>query len=147
VAVRRPRGSLPSVIPGFGVPSWSRTYYRPAYWYWRPLHWGVGYWAYYDPWAPWAWTPSPYSYGGWGRAYSETGAVRLKVRPREAQVFVDGYYVGIVDEFDGRFQRLRLEDGPHQIEVRLPGYEPLDFKVYVTLDRTLTLRGELRPAP
>jgi hypothetical protein len=69
------------------------------------------------------------------------------VKPREAQVFVDGYYVGIVDEFDGSFQRLRLEEGPHVIEVRLAGHESQEFKVYVTRDRTLTLRGELQPVP
>jgi hypothetical protein len=59
-------------------------------------------------------------------------------------VFVDGYYAGVVDEFDGSFQRLRLEEGPHVIEVRLEGHASQEFKVYVTPDRTVTLRGELR---
>src|SRR5262245_7934286 len=45
------------------------------------------------------------------------GDVRLQVRPREAQVFVDGYYAGIVDDFDGIFQRLTLTVGPHEIEI------------------------------
>ena len=40
--------------------------------------------------------------------------VRLKVRPSRAEVFVDGYYVGIVDEFDNPFQQLPLESGPHR---------------------------------
>jgi hypothetical protein len=68
------------------------------------------------------------------------------VKPRDAQVLVDGYYVGVVDEFDGTFQRLRLDEGPHTIVVRRDGYEPLEFKVYVVYDRTITLRGELQPA-
>jgi len=29
--------------------------------------------------------------------------VRLKVKPAEASVYVDGFYVGIVDDFDGSF--------------------------------------------
>ena len=38
-------------------------------------------------------------------------------RPRDAAVYVDGYYAGIVDDFDGVFQRLTLEVGPHRIEL------------------------------
>ena len=34
-------------------------------------------------------------------------AVRLEVTPKEAEVYVDGYYAGIVDDFNGTFQRLR----------------------------------------
>jgi hypothetical protein len=101
---------------------------------------------YYDPW--WGVSPGPYGYGyGGGYRDAVTGSVRLKVQPRHAQVFVDGYYAGEVDEFDGVFQRLRLAEGPHELEVRLEGFAPLQFRVYVVPDRTLTLRGELEPAP
>ena len=58
-------------------------------------------------------------------------------------MFVDGYYVGVVDEFDGAFQRLRIEEGPHKVEVRLEGFESQAFNIYVTPDRTVTLQGEL----
>jgi hypothetical protein len=148
-----PRGSRPpSAIPGWGwydrrvyAPSyWYRHYYRPSAWYWAPGI-GLGYWSYYDP-----WYAGPYWYGGGAYRYStydELGAVRLKMRPREAQVLVDGYVAGVVDEFDGAFQRLRLEEGPHEIEVRLPGYQPQFFRVYVTRDRTVTLQGDLLPLP
>ena len=72
-----------------------------------------------------------------------TGFLRLKVRPRDAQVYVDGYYVGIVDEFDGVFQRLRLEKGPHQIEIRHPAYLPLELKVLIVTGEKVTFEGEL----
>jgi hypothetical protein len=77
--------------------------------------------------------------------YPPTGSVRLKVKPRDAQVFVDGYYVGIVDEFDGNFQSLKLVEGPHRIAVRRDGLQPLEFNVYVLADRTLKLSGTLNP--
>jgi hypothetical protein len=108
---------------------------------------------YYDPWwggYNWGYPGYGYGYGAGGYAPGpgyETGAVRLKIKPREAQVFVDGYYAGVVDEFDGAFQRLRLEEGPHTIQVRLDDHEPLEFKVYVVYDRTTTLRGELQRVP
>ena len=72
-----------------------------------------------------------------------TGFLRLKVRPRDAQVYVDGYYVGIVDEFDGIFQRLRLEEGPHQIEIRHPAYLPLELEVLIVTGEKVTFEGEL----
>ncbi len=35
-------------------------------------------------------------------------------------MYVDGYYVGRVDDFDGLFQRLHLASGPHRLEIRAP---------------------------
>lgn len=77
------------------------------------------------------------------RAYRYYGDVRLKVRPRDAAVYVDGYYAGIVDDFDGFFQRLTLEVGPHQIEIEAPGLEPEVFDVYVDSSRTIDLHADL----
>jgi len=76
-----------------------------------------------------------------GRRYY--GDVRLEVRPRKAAVYVDGYYAGIVDDFDGMFQRLTLTVGSHEIEIAAPGLEPRFFNVYVDSDRTLNLRADL----
>ena len=45
------------------------------------------------------------------------GSLRIVDAPRYAQVFVDGYYAGEVDDYDGIFQRLNLEPGPHRIEI------------------------------
>jgi hypothetical protein len=73
------------------------------------------------------------------------GELRLHVRPSDAAVYVDGYYAGIVDDFDGVFQRLTLEVGPHRVEVEAPGYETRVYDVYVDPTRTLDLRGDLYP--
>jgi hypothetical protein len=35
-------------------------------------------------------------------------SLQLQVTPRETEVFVDGYFAGRVDDFDGRFQRLPI---------------------------------------
>ena len=47
----------------------------------------------------------------------DIGELRLQVFPRNAQVFVDGYYAGTVDDYDGTFQALKLEAGPYQIRI------------------------------
>jgi len=84
--------------------------------------------------------PAPVFYGAAPRYY---GDVRLQIRPRDAVVYVDGYYAGIVDNFDGVFQRLTLAVGPHEIEIEAPGCEPQVFNVYVDPTRTVDLHGDL----
>jgi len=78
-----------------------------------------------------------------GYSRYEEGELRLKVKPREAEVYVDGYYEGIVDDFDGVFQRLHVPAGPHHVEIRANGYEPIFFDVQVEPNQATTYRGEL----
>src|SRR5215831_10991826 len=105
-AVARPPNSGNTVIvTGSGL-----GYYP---WAWGGLGFG-GYYGYYDP----GWyDPYPPVYTGGGYEYD--GKLRLKVKPREAAVYVDGYYAGRVEDFDGVFQRLKIDAGPHRIEIRL----------------------------
>jgi hypothetical protein len=56
---------------------------------------------------------------------------------------VDGYYAGIVDNFNGHFQRLTLTPGPHHVEVRAPGHQPLEFDVIIEARRTIEYEGTL----
>ncbi|HXE81322.1 MAG TPA: PEGA domain-containing protein, partial [Vicinamibacterales bacterium] len=129
------------------IPSW--VWHRPSYWYgYHSL--GLGYF-YYDPF--WWGYPGYYGYTYYGPAYGgayyvadrHLGSVRLKVKPRDAEVRVDGYYVGVVDQYDGVFQRLTLESGPHRIEIAKEGYEPLVIDIRVLPHDTVTYKGELRP--
>ena len=83
----------------------------------------------------------------WRSGYYGTGHLRLKVKPRDAEVYVDGYYAGLVDDFDGTFQKLELEAGPHRIEVRKAGFATMTFEVRVPADESVTYRGELNPLP
>ena len=97
--------------------------------------------GYYDPYGGYqGYPPSSYTFG-------YEGKLHLKVKPRDASVHVDGYYVGIVDNFDGVFQRLHLEAGPHRIDISAPGCEPLTFDVRIEPDETVTYHGELRKLP
>ena len=83
-------------------------------------------------------------YGYSGGRYSYTGSVRLKVKPRDAEVLVDGYYVGTVDDFDGIFQSLKLEPGPASIEVRAPGFEVFRLDVMVLAGRKITYEENMK---
>lgn len=87
-----------------------------------------------------------YGQGGYGSAgqYRGVGSIRLRVKPSDAQVYVDGYFTGVVDSFDGAFQRLTIEAGAHKVEVRADGYEPVQVDVMVLPDETITYKGELK---
>lgn len=110
---------------------------------------------FYDPWYyPYAWyAPFPYASG-----YAAGSSLRLQVSPKETEVFVDGYYAGTVDDFDGFFQRLHLEPGEHDIELYLQGYRTAREKIYLQPSGTFRIRHtmealqpgeapEPRPAP
>jgi len=138
-----------SVVYG-GRPS-TRVYNN---YYYYPRHnypygfgtYGLGYF-YYDP---YTWYPPSYgtNYGYGGGYFANSffqGELRLSVTPRSSDVYVDGYFAGHVDEFDGVFQALKLEEGPHHIQITAPGYLPLDFDVRIEPDRKITYRGALQP--
>lgn len=121
---------LPPPLPGFHAPRLARPHFDVFF------GWGSGY-RYGSPYSGrvygWA-APSP----GYGRRVYY-GDVRLEVRPRDAAVWVDGYYAGIVDDFDGAFQRLTLEVGPHRIEIESPDGERRAYDVYVDPERTIDI--------
>jgi hypothetical protein len=118
-------------------------YYRYPYSYGYPYAYGYPYGSY-----AYGSSYGHYPYGGYGGygygagvGYGGEvyGGVRIEDAPRDAQVYVDGYYAGIVDDFDGAFQRLELESGAHQIEIRAPGLPPMTFDVNIQPGRTLNL--------
>ena len=59
-------------------------------------------------------------------------------------MYVDGYFAGHVDDFDGIFQSLTLEEGPHKIEIVAPGFETLDIDIRILPGRKITYKGELK---
>ena len=76
-----------------------------------------------------------------GRAY---GALRIVGTRRDARVFVDGYYAGVVDDYDGVFQHLNLEVGSHHLEIEAEGYLLIAFDVHVRQGQTITYRANIR---
>jgi hypothetical protein len=112
-------------------------YYRYRSWGYDPYwdFYGYGYYGGYYP----------YSYGGYRayRSYRDVGSLRLLVDPSETRVYVDGYYAGIVDDFDGLFQRLHIAPGRHEISFKLEGYRTHTVKVYVPIDDTLKIHHDM----
>ena len=76
---------------------------------------------------------------------SASGTLRLNVHPISAQLYVDGFYVGTVEEFSGPRPGLALPPGWHRLEFRAPGYLTPAINVTIDQDRTTTYEGELQP--
>ena len=85
----------------------------------------------------------PYRY----RYAAPDAAVKFDVKPKEAAVYVDGYYAGLVDDYDGAFQRLRTAPGGHEITLYLEGYRTYSEKVYLAADNTFKMKRRLEKLP
>lgn len=97
---------------------------------WYTPYWGGVYW--WDPYQP--------PYWRYRFPYDRTGSVRLDVRPRETEVFVNGYAAGIADDFDGIFQRLQLTPGEYVITCHLAGFDNWTTTLLVLPGRAYHLR-------
>jgi hypothetical protein len=126
---------------------------------------GGGYYSGYYPWYPWYY-PASYAYGPyWGSYYygywpygayysggyaqsyrspsDESGAFRVLVDPEDAKVYVDGYYAGKVDDFDGFSQRLNIGRGTHEILLKRDGYKSQRYRVYAVPGETVKIEHDM----
>lgn len=106
---------------------------------------------FYDPiFGPYPWWPRtayPYWYVP---IYDQRADVRLRVEPKaaeEAAVYVDGFYAGIVDDFNGVFQSLPLTPGGHTVVLYLEGYRTVRRNIYLRPGSTFNLRETLLRLP
>ena len=133
VGVRPVVVSRPTVfIGGYYYP----TLYRASLWYdpWGPGYYGYGAYPYY------------YQYPIYGpRRYDASGSVRVQVSPRQSEVFVDGYFAGTADDFDGVFQRLNIEPGEHEIVIYLEGHRPFSQRLYLQPGKSFNIRHTMEP--
>lgn len=144
--------------PRYGhVGLYSPWSYEAGVWGWGGYSYSYGYRHWHDPYLygpsyygafPYYWNQPQYDIPRTGREERDdppTGALRLKVTPREAKVYVDGALAGSVDEFDGLTNHLRLPAGRYQIEFRADGYETRLMEVVVEEGKTRTERTRLTP--
>ena len=101
------------------------------------IGWGPSYWGFWGPYygEPYGYYQAPYNryqapYDGYrapydGRGSGRSGALDTDVWPEEAQIFVDGRYVGIADNFDGYPDFLWLPVGTYDVVIYHPGYQTI----------------------
>jgi hypothetical protein len=127
--VARPTFRQPVFVGGFGFG------YPYLYNPWWGFDVGFGY-----PYGPYGAYPYYGGYSNW-----DVASLRIEVKPKEAEVFVDGYHAGIVDDFDGIFQRLHVRPGGHDITIYMPGYRTFTTHVYASPSSTQSIKMYLQP--
>jgi hypothetical protein len=104
-------------------------------------YWGIGggYWGPdYDPY-----------YNGRPREYErdDMGALDLDLSPAKTQVYVNGQYMGIVDDFDGWPDYLWLPQGTYDVVFYLEGYKTIARQITVYPGNVLDLDDKMEPGP
>ncbi len=147
VASAQRRGRPVVVRPAQRVVVGGRNY-RPLFldpWY-SYYGFGLGYGWYPYPYGSSMYPYAPYGYG-YGPYGSQVAEVRLEVTPKSAEVYVDGYRAGTVDDFDGFFQRLRVPPGEHDVVLYLDGYRTVHQQLYLGPGSDHKIRYTMVPLP
>jgi hypothetical protein len=120
--------------PIFVVPG---VYFPGPYYYPGPYHYPGSY--YYDA------SMVQTTYPKRRREAVARGGLVLMTVPDIAQVYVDGYYVGLAEEFGLHGRAMEITAGTHRIELRAAGYEALAFSVMIAPNDILRYRGDMQP--
>lgn len=75
------------------------------------------------------------------------GRLVLDVSPAHAQVFADGYYVGVAADFGRERGGGVLDAGIHRLDLSAPGHEPIAVDLRVTSGQSVTYRAALKALP
>jgi PEGA domain len=127
--------SYPSPYPAYPPPAYPGTAYPPG-----------------------SYPPSAYPPGSTQPAYPQsgyppqgsispsqpnTGGMSFEIQPMDAQIYVDGRYVGTVGQFSPTSQPLGLTAGRHHIRITAPGYRAMEFDADIMSGEVLPYQGIL----
>jgi len=137
VRVATPRTGVSVVV---GRPYYYRPFYYRPYLF-APFYGSYFYGSYfYPPFSWYSYAPVGYGFGGF-----DGTSLRIQVTPHDTEVFIDNYYAGTADDFDGLFQRLHLGPGAHDITLWREGYRTVRQRVYIQPTGTFRLRYMMMP--
>lgn len=123
------RGRRSSLSFGFGVPYYS-SFYSPHY---------LG---------------TPYGFAERGRSGGlnpavaraiGVGGLDLNIKPRKAEVFVDGDYAGTVADFDGYPSFLWMKEGTHVVTIYKGGFKTFEESFAIKAGIVLPVKLQLSP--
>jgi hypothetical protein len=76
-------------------------------------------------------------------ASAPCGGLSFDITPGNAQIYVDGLFAGVVDDFDDVSAPLLLAPGGHFVEIRLAGYRTATFDVTIVPGEVTPYQGTL----
>jgi hypothetical protein len=88
--------------------------------------------------------PDPNSIGVQpGQAQANTGGLSFDITPSDAEVTIDGNFVGAVGQFTSSSQPLGLSAGRHRVEVSAPGYRSIAFDADIVAGQVTPYQGTM----
>lgn len=75
------------------------------------------------------------------------GRLILDIAPATAQIFVDGYYVGVPEDFSAERGGGLLGAGPHHIDISADRHEPVVVELMISAGHPVTYRAALKGFP
>jgi hypothetical protein len=131
--------------PGYGYRGYYRGYY-PGFYFGLGGFYGP---YYYSPWfySSFYWGAPYYPYGYYFDYGPGGASLKVEVKPKTAEVYIDGHLAGIVDQFDGMFQSLPVEPGGHEITIYQEGFRSIRQQLYLSAGSTFRMKGALEPLP
>jgi PEGA domain-containing protein len=124
--------------------SWAYPFYYPPYPYYPNY-----------PYYPYPYAPAGPGYSSHGSTaetvdhaaaqpdQSNLGGMSFEITPSDAQVFVDGNYVGTAGQFTPTTQPLGVPSGRHQVEIRDAGYKTMSFDVDIVAGQVIPYQGQM----
>jgi hypothetical protein len=144
--------------PGNFVPYRPFHFSQPYYSFRARLNFGFGLWLGYTVPYPWSWYGNRYRPRIYGNGfyypgnsyYAEPGmltfgGLSFDIQPADADLYVDGEYVGPVGTFTPYGEPLTLAPGVHAIAIVRDGYRTMEWDVTVEAGQVLPFRGAMEP--
>jgi len=135
-------------------------YFSRSYYAFRPrTNIGFGLWLGYSVRYPWSWYYGGYRprlYGYWdgyvpGSVYYADrnvdyyGGLSFDIQPSDAELYIDGEFVGEVGLFTAYGEPLTLAPGWHRIAIVRDGYQTLEWDVEIEAGMVLPYHGVMEP--
>ncbi len=120
-----------------------RAYYRPYYAFRPRVTLGFGIFIGYPVAYPYYYYPSAYPVPV--PVAGPTGGLSFDITPTTAAIYVDGQYVGLVEDYSATMQPLSLAPGRHRVELREAGFAAIAFDADVIAGQVIPFQGAMEP--
>jgi len=133
----------------YGYQRYPYGHYRP-YYYDPYVYFHHGYPSYYYgflgwPYLAWGWYPGVHTYYEVAAADARDPAmIETDVRPKKAELYVDGEFAGEARDFNGTWDALFVKPGVHTLEFRCEGYRTLSIGLRVRAGRHYRISERLQ---
>jgi hypothetical protein len=77
-------------------------------------------------------------------AATNNAGVSFEITPADADVYIDGSYVGRVSDFGPQSEPLGLTPGRHHIEIRRSGYQTMSFDTDAVAGEVIPYQGTMQ---